>query len=570
MTPEIDPSNPKQTPAVLREVQIGQRTMTAADAVLGYLEAEGTDKAFVYSGTSNNPLITSPNRGRIQFFRPAHEQGAGYAAEGYARMSGKVGVVITIGGPGLTDLITSLANAKKDSTSLIAVIGSGHSKYIGLDTYQNVDVPELTKVVVKQAFRIRKPGATTEVMQEAFYCTRSGRPGPVVVEIPEDIQLAKDTFKPFYPDTAPIYPVNTPMDAWQFNHAADILNHSQKPVILVGNGLLMSPNAPRFLDELARKTDSYVVYTLHGKSGFPDTHHLNAGMIGVRGRDIANQIIDNADCILVVGARRDEKATRGLGERFARQATLIQIDTAPEQCDQTRSAQLSIAANAAFALEEILKRTIWKKNTAWRAMFDEEIQQAKTTVGSSSPDSQLMPDEVIDILSKVTRGKAVVVSDSGQSKFVAVERYLAEDPKSFFASGGLGAMGFGLPAAMGVKIAAPDRDVFALMGDGAGLRVLPLFGTERAYQIPTCSIVMNNKAFGSVQITQEKSGDGRICETDQTDHNPDFLAAGQAFGIQGIRVTRAEEVEPALLQAQQITRSGKPFIVEACVGILRA
>ncbi|HEV3391572.1 MAG TPA: biosynthetic-type acetolactate synthase large subunit [Solirubrobacteraceae bacterium] len=511
--------------------------MRAVDALMECLKAEGVDVVFGLPGGANLPTYDAFYDAGIRHILVRHEAGGGHAAEGYAKATGKVGVSLATSGPGATNLITPICDAMMDSVPVVFITGQVRTELLGTDGFQEADTIGITMPVVKHSFMIQHPLEIPRSIHEAFHIARTGRPGPVVVDIPQDLSRADIPYEPVADVRLPGYQPTTEGNQKQIRLAAKALANSRRPVIYAGGGVV-SANAGPELVELATSDKFPVTTTVMGLGAFPAPHDQWLGMLGMHGTRSANYAMDEADLIIAIGARFDDRVTGKLSE-FAPRAKFIHIDIDPAEISKNVPAHIPIVGDA--------KNIIPRLTAEYRALaaepnrFDEwwsrirTWQQRHPLQYEDSTDSEIKPQYMIQALYEATGGDAIVASDVGQHQMWAAQYFAFREPRLWINSGGLGTMGFGLPAAMGAKVGCPERTVVCIAGDGSV--------QMNAQELATCTqegigikvFIMNNGYLGMVRQWQELFWDKRYSQVDMGDW-PDFVKLADAYGATGIRL----------------------------------
>ncbi|MFA5090669.1 MAG: biosynthetic-type acetolactate synthase large subunit [Candidatus Omnitrophota bacterium] len=514
--------------------------MTGAQILIESLKRAGTEVMFGYPGGQVLPIFDSLYDADIKFILVRHEQGAAHAADGYARATGKVGVCLATSGPGATNLVTGIANAYMDSVPMVAITGQVKTHLIGNDAFQEADVTGITRPITKHNYLVKDIKDLSRIIFEAFYIASTGRPGSVLVDIPLDIQNQETDF--VWPQEADIrsYKPTYFGHPGQIKKSAKLIAGSKKPLIYSGGGVITS-GAHQVLRSLAEKIQSPVTTTLMGMGSFPDTHRLSLGMLGMHGTAYANHAIMQADLIIAVGARFDDRVT-GRIDAFAPYAKVIHIDIDPATISKNIRVDVPIVGDAKNILGELLEQL--KKTpdvTAWL----KEIEALKKKYPLKYKDGQkIKPQYVIEQIYEATRGEAIITTEVGQNQMWACQWYKYTCPRTFISSGGLGTMGFGFPAAMGAKVGCPDKVVFDIAGDGSIQMNIQELATCVANKINVKVAILNNGCLGMVRQWQELFYKKRYSYTSIT--SPDFVKLAESYGACGIRVTKKEEVRPAI------------------------
>lgn len=515
-----------------------------AEILIKLLIKNGVKTVFGFPGGTVIPLYDAlyDYQDQIHHVLVRHEQGAVHAAEGYARVSGKAGVCFATSGPGATNLVTGIANAMMDSTPLVCITGQVSANLVGSDAFQETDIIAVTTPITKWNYQITQASEIPSVVQKAFKIATSGRPGPVVVEITRNAQQEFFEFNDEEIDPQPHS--GSTLDHSLVKKAIQLLNNAQKPYIFAGHGVLLA-KASKELRELAEKTDIPVAVTLHGLSSIPKSHPLYVGMLGMHGNYGANLLTNQADVILAIGMRFDDRVTGKLSA-YAKQAKIIHVDIDLAECNKNVPADIAINGDAREVLTTLLKNIKPATHQTWIDEFRkldkiEEEQIIKPLLHSK--DDQLNMAEVINSLSEKTKGQAVIVTDVGQHQMITARYYGFEKPNTFITSGGLGTMGFGLPAAMGAKTAT-DLPVIAVVGDGSFQMTIQELATVAQEKLPVKIILLNNTCLGMVRQWQDLFFNKRYSFVNL--QNPDFVKIAEGFFIKAEKVIKREELDGAL------------------------
>jgi acetolactate synthase-1/2/3 large subunit len=513
--------------------------MRAVDAIMECLKAEGVDVVFGLPGGANLPTYDAFVDAGIRHVLVRHEAGGGHAAEGYAKATGKVGVAFATSGPGATNVVTPIVDAMMDSVPTVFITGQVRTDLIGTDGFQETDTLGITMPVVKHSYQIRSPLEIPRAIHEAFHIARSGRPGPVVVDIPQDLSRADIVYEPVTDLHLPGYQPTIEGNTKQIRQAAKAMASARRPVIYAGGGVI-NANASRELFEFATSDHFPVTCTLMGLGGFPAPHPQWLGMLGMHGTRTANYAMDEADLICCVGARFDDRITGKLSE-FAPHAKFIHIDVDPAEISKTIPAHIPIVGDCKNVLTKLIKeyRALegvtpdrlddwWTKIHAW--------QEKHPLRYDDSTDSEIKPQYMVKALYEATGGDAIVTSDVGQHQMWAAQYYHFAKPRRWINSGGLGTMGFGLPAALGAAVGCPDQTVVCIAGDGSIQMNIQELATCSQDKIPVKVFIMNNGYLGMVRQWQELFWDKRYSHVDMGSF-PDFVKLAEAYGATGMRLT---------------------------------
>jgi acetolactate synthase I/II/III large subunit len=512
--------------------------MRAVDALMECLKAEGVEVVFGLPGGANLPTYDAFYDAGIRHILVRHEAGGGHAAEGYAKATGRVGVSMGTSGPGATNLVTPICDAMMDSVPVVFITGQVQTHLLGTDGFQEADTIGITMPIVKHSFMIQHPMELPRTIHEAFHVARSGRPGPVVVDIPSDLSRADIPYEPVEDVHLPGYQPTTNGNQKQIRLAAKALAGARRPVIYAGGGVV-SAGAAAELVELATVDRLPVTCTLNGLGAFPARHDQWLGMLGMHGTRTANYAMDEADLIVAVGARFDDRITGKLSE-FAPRAKFVHIDVDPAEISKNVPAHIPIVGDAANILPRLTAeyRALepdparleewWSRIGLWRERHPLRYED--------SADSEIKPQYMIQALCEATGGDAIVCSDVGQHQMWAAQYYDFPAPRRWINSGGLGTMGFGLPAAMGAKIGCPDQTVVCISGDGSIQMNMQELATCSQEGIEVKTFIMNNNYLGMVRQWQELFWDRRYSQVD-TGQWPDFVKVAEAYGATGLRLT---------------------------------
>jgi len=529
--------------------------LSGAEMIVQSLIDEGVEQIFGYPGGSVLDIYDAlhAKTESIQHVLVRHEQAATHMADGYARATGKPGVVLVCSGPGATNTITGIATAYMDSIPMVVFSGNVPNNLIGNDAFQECDMVGVSRPVVKHSFLVKKAEDIPETIKKAFYIASSGRPGPVVIDVPKDVMSPLVKFPYHYPASVKMrsYNPTTTGHKGQIKKALKALLAAKKPVLYIGGGAIIS-SADRQIKQLAESLNLPVVSTLMGLGAFPGTHKNAVGMLGMHGTYEANMTMHNADLIFGVGVRFDDRTTNNL-EKYCPNAKVMHIDIDPSSISKTVPIDLPIVGSADTVLDTMLELLIeqggsnddaaiaswWEEITAWRA---------RKCLSYQTSAERIKPQQVIETLYKLTKGEAYVASDVGQHQMFAALYYPFDKPRRWINSGGLGTMGFGLPAAMGVKFTHPDEEVICVTGDGSIQMNIQELSTALQYDIPVKIINLNNRFLGMVKQWQDIIYQGRHSNS-YMDSVPDFAAIAEAYGHVGIRISSPDELEAGLKKA---------------------
>ncbi len=530
--------------------------LTGAQIVCESLLQEGVEVAFGIPGGAVLPLYQAmPQYPQLRHILVRHEQGASMAADGYARATGRVGVCIATSGPGATNLATGIACAQMDSVPIVAITGQVPRFAIGRDAFQETDVTGLTLPLTKHNYLVMKAADIPTAIKEAFHIASTGRPGPVLVDIPKDV-LLNETAEFFYPEEVdlPGYKPTLEGHPKQIKKAAQLINRAQKPVILAGHGVIIS-RAYAELKELAEKAQIPVITTLLGISSFPSEHFLNVGMPGMHGMAYANLAIDEADLLIALGMRFDDRITGRLSA-FAPNAKVVHVDVDPSEIGKNIKATVPIVGDLKRVLCALIPHVLSGNRADWLKHI-EELRMEHPSHKIRETD-QLLPQYILKKLSELTNGQAIIVTGVGQHQMWAAQHYAFKESNCMITSGGLGAMGFEIPAAIGAKVGRPDTPVWSIAGDGGFQMTMCDLATAVENNIAVKFAIFNNNSLGMVRQWQNFFYEKSYMATTYTG-NPDFVKLADAYGIPGIRVTDKAEVVASIEQA---TAHPGPVIID--------
>jgi len=519
---------------------------SGAEVFVDALVAQGVDVMFGYPGGAVIPLFdVLYDRTDIRVVLTRHEQGAAHAADGYARATGKVGVCIATSGPGATNLTTGIATANFDSVPIVAITGQVPTHLIGNDAFQEADTTGITRPITKYNTLLSDPHRIRRTVKECFYIARSGRPGPVLIDFPSDVQKAQVNDDDDPDIDLPGYKPNVEGNARQVRLAAAVINASKRPVLYVGGGVIISGAAPE-LGELAEKAHIPVTMTLLGLGAFPGDHELSLRMLGMHGTAYANYAIQHADLLIAVGARFDDRVTGKLGAFAPRVERVIHIDIDPASISKNIRVHIPIQGDAKNILTQLLSLVEPAEREEWLTQVAEWKRQFPLTYDQGGTD--IRPQYVVEQIYEVTGGEAIIATEVGQNQMWAAQFYTYKRPRQLLSSGGLGTMGYGFPAAIGAQVGCPDAVVFDIAGDGSIQMNIQELATAASNKLPVNVAILNNGYLGMVRQWQELFFDHRYSHTHLMG-NPDFVKLAEAYGATGILVEQKEGVRPALERA---------------------
>jgi acetolactate synthase-1/2/3 large subunit len=524
--------------------------MRAVEAIMECLKAEGVDTVFGIPGGANLPTYDALYDAGIRHVQCRHEQGAGHAAEGYAKASGRVGVALATSGPGATNLVTPIADAMMDSVPTVFLTGQVRTELLGTDGFQEADISGITMPIVKHSILIQDPREIPRAIHEAFHIARTGRPGPVLVDVPQDLSRADIPYEPVDSVSLPGYQPTTEGNAKQIRLAAKALANARRPVIYAGGGVVNADAGPELV-EFCTADRFPVTTTLMGLGAFPGTHEQFLGMLGMHGLRAANYAMDEADLICAIGARFDDRITGKLSE-FAPRAKFIHIDVDPAEISKNVPAHIPIVGDAKKVLPKLTREyraleadgsrleAWWQRIQGWQEKFPLRYDDTE--------DAEIKPQRMVEAIYEATGGEAILTSDVGQHQMWAAQYYKFPQARRWINSGGLGTMGFGLPSAMGAKVGCPDQPVVCLAGDGSLIMNCQELATCVTEQIPVKVFLMNNGYLGMVRQWQELFWDRRYSSVEMG-ASPDWVKLADAFGAVGMRVTDKNDVVDAMKTA---------------------
>lgn len=537
--------------------------ITGAEALMRSLEHQGVDTLFGYPGGSIMPVFDAlyDHRNTLNHILVRHEQGAAHAAQGFARVSGKVGVCLVTSGPGATNTVTGIADAMIDSTPLVVIAGQVATSFLGTDAFQEVDLVGITQPIAKWSYQIRRAEDVAWAVARAFYIARSGRPGPVVLDFAKNAQVEKTKYEPTVVDFVRSYVPVPAIDMEAVKAAAELINQSERPFVLVGQGVELG-HAQCELRAFIEKADLPAGRTLLGLSALPTDHPLNKGMLGMHGNLGPNINTNKCDVLIAVGMRFDDRVTGNL-ETYAKQAKVIHFDIDPAEIDKNVKTDVAVLGDCKQTLAAVTALLKENKHTEWIDSFKEyeQVEEEKVVRLELHPATEaLSMGEVARAVSEATNHEAVLVTDVGQNQLLAARYFKYKKERSIVTSGGLGTMGFGLPAAIGATLGAPERTVCAFMGDGGLQMNLQELGTVMEQRAPVKIICLNNNYLGNVRQWQAMFFNRRYSFTPMM--NPDYMQIAAAYRIPSRRVFTRQELGEAV--CEMLATDG-PFLLEVCV-----
>jgi len=542
---------------------MAKEKITGSEALMRSLEHEGFKTIFGYPGGAIMPVFDAlyDHRDKLNHILVRHEQGAAHAAQGFARVSGEVGVCLVTSGPGATNTITGVADAMIDSTPIVVIAGQVGASLLGTDAFQEVDLVGITQPISKWSYQIRRAEDVAWAVSRAFYIARSGRPGPVVLDFAKNAQQELTEYEPVDVDFIRSYDPDPETDPKAVAEAVALINEARKPLVLVGQGVELG-NAQEELRAFVEKADLPCGCTLLGLSALPSDHRLNKGMLGMHGNLGPNVKTNECDVLIAVGMRFDDRVTGKL-ETYARQAKVIHLDVDPSEISKNVAVDVPILGNCKRTLALLTELIQAQRHTEWIESFRpyEEKEYTQVIDREIHPkEGPLNMGEVVRKVSEATRNEAILVTDVGQNQMMACRYFKFTKNRSVVTSGGMGTMGFGLPAAIGATFGRPDRTVCVFMGDGGLQMTMQELGTVMEQKAPVKIILLNNNYLGNVRQWQAMFFNRRYSFTPMM--NPDYMQIASAYGIPSRRVAEREELEEAI---REMLDTDGPFLLEACV-----
>ena len=537
--------------------------ITGSEAVIKCLLEEQVDIIYGYPGGAIMPVYDElyKYQDKIHHVLTRHEQGATHSAQGFARISGRVGVAIATSGPGATNLVTGLADAQIDSTPMLCITGQVSSHLLGSDAFQETDIIGISTPITKWNYQITKASEIAEIFAKAFYIAKSGRPGPVLIDITKDAQFEKTNFSYKKIEGIRSYKAVPKINLNNIKLAAELINVAKKPLIVWGQGVILG-NAEEELIKFVEKSGIPAAWTILGASAIPTNHPLNVGMLGMHGNYAPNILTNECDVLIAIGMRFDDRVT-GDVNRYAKQAKIIHFEIDPAEVNKNIEADVAVLGDAKQTLSEILKITDNKSHKKWHEKFKKlyEIEYQKVILSDLYPKKEgLTMGEVMKEINIQTKGDAAIVSDVGQHQMIACRYSNFNKTKSNITSGGLGTMGFALPAAIGAKMACPEREVVAVIGDGGYQMTIQELGTVFQTKAAVKIVVLNNDFLGMVRQWQQLFFDKRYASTEMV--NPDFVKIAEGYYLKAKRVTKREDLANAV---EEMIKSDEPYFLEVVV-----
>ena len=537
--------------------------ISGSEAIVRCLLAEGVEVLYGYPGGAIMPVYDELYKyeGEINHVLTRHEQCAAHAAQGYARISGKVGVAMATSGPGATNLITGIADAQIDSTPMVCITGQVPSHLLGSDAFQETDIVGISTPVTKWNHQVTKASQIPEIIARAFYIAKSGRPGPVLIDITKDAQFEEFDFEYKKCTGVRSYVPVPKTDEAAISAAAEIINNAKKPMIVWGQGVILG-KAEEELKAVIEKTGIPAAWTILGASAIPTSHPLNIGMVGMHGNYAPNVLTNECDVLIAIGMRFDDRVTGKLDE-YATQAKIVHFEIDPSEIDKNIKTDVAVLGDARDSLSKLLPLLNSNSHPEWLQKFKDlyDIEYEKVIKNDLHPTTEgLTMGEVLKEINIQTKGEAAIVSDVGQHQMIACRYADFNVSKSNITSGGLGTMGFALPAAIGAKMAAPDREVVAIIGDGGYQMTIQELGTIFQNKVPVKIVVLNNEFLGMVRQWQQLFFDKRYASTEMV--NPNFVAIAKGYYLEAQKVTKREDLASAV---KEMIDSNEPYFLEVCV-----
>ncbi len=558
-------SKMEQTKTITKEKKATKTAerMTGSEAMVRCLLEEGVDILYGYPGGAIMPVYDElyKYQDKIHHVLTRHEQGAAHAAQGFARISGKVGVAIATSGPGATNLITGIADAQIDSTPIVCITGQVPRHLLGSDAFQETDIIGMSTPVTKWNHQITDAEEIPEVMAKAFYIAKSGRPGPVLIDITKNAQFQEFDFEYIKCDGVRSYKPAPEVEPKAIEEAAELINNAERPLIVWGQGVILG-KAEEELQAIIEKAGIPSAWTILGASAIPTSHPLNVGMVGMHGNYGPNVLTNECDVLIAIGMRFDDRVTGNI-ETYAKQAKIIHFEIDPAEVNKNVKVDVPVLGNSKKSLAMILPHLKPKSHKEWHQRFKDmyKIEFEKVIQNDLNPSKPgLTMGEVMKEINKQTKGDAAIVSDVGQHQMIACRYAEFNKSKSNITSGGLGTMGFALPAAIGAKMATPEREVVAVIGDGGYQMTIQELGTIFQTKVPVKIVVLNNNFLGMVRQWQQLFFDKRYASTELS--NPDFVSIAKGYYIKANRVTERQDLAAAV---SEMIASEEAYFLEVCV-----
>lgn len=551
------------------KIETGSEVLKGSEMTVEALVREGVEVIFGYPGGASMEIHQALTRvdpdHKLRVILPRHEQGAAFAAEGYAKATGKVGVALATSGPGATNLVTGLADAKMDSVPIVAITGQVPQAMIGKDAFQETDVVGVSRPITKHNYLVQRIEDLPQIIKEAFYIASTGRPGPVLIDIPKDVQQA--TAIPEWPTEIHMRSYRPHIEARkrELEQIAEAIRVAQKPIIYAGNGAICA-NASEELLEFVEKTRIPIVMTVLGLGAFPSNHPLCFDMLGMHGAVYANYAVNHADLLLALGVRFDDRVTGKVAE-FAKHGTIVHVDIDASEINKIKAAHIPVTSDVRYALQQLNKMDLGSSDyTPWV----KELEKVKSEKPFCYKDNgkEIMPQYVLELLSEKTQGRAIITTGVGQHQMWAAQYFKFLHPRTMLTSAGLGAMGFGFPAALGAKLGCPDWEVIDIDGDGSFVMNIQELATACVENIPVKALILNNQHLGMVVQWEDRfysSNRGHTFMGNPRDREgiyPDFVTIAKGFDIPGRRITTKEEVSDAL---DEMLAAKTPYVLDVVV-----
>lgn len=535
--------------------------MKGGEAIIKALKEQGVDTIFGYPGGQVIPFYDMLYGSDLNHILVRHEQCAAHAADGYSRASGKVGVCLATSGPGATNLVTGIATANMDSSPILAITGQVPTHLIGNDAFQEADIIGITMPITKHSYQIKDVNLIPSIIKTSLKIASSGRPGPVIIDVPKECQENELEEFSYSLIKTPGYKPNIKGNLKQVKKACEEIKKAKNPIILAGGGVIIA-NASEELEKFAELIKAPVMTSLLGKGAIDETHEYALGMLGMHGRKVANESVNKSDCLIAIGCRFSDRTTGNVAG-FATNAKIIHIDIDPAEIGKNVDVDIPIAGDAKNILNSLIKElSSYSGNSESIKWFEStKILKEKYIPKTSYNETPLKPQEVIKEISESMKSDSIMTTDVGLNQMWAAHFHNAQNPRKFISSGGLGTMGFGLPSAMGAKVACPEDDVVAVTGDGGFLMVCQELATIKEFDIPLIVTILNNRKLGMVYQWQHLLYDKRYSETD-LGQSPDFVKLAESFGINSLRITKPGDTKEAI---QNAMKDGESIVLDIMV-----